>query len=349
MKVSSRVKKSLSLFAALMLAAALALPTMLAGCTNSSSTTDTTGDTTSTTTTTPSTDTTNQAKTPPATYTFTDDLGNSVTVNNPQRVVACMGSFANIWELAGGTLVGATTDAAQDYTLASPNVQTVGDFSSPDIEQIIALNPDFVIMTGISTGQPGTASQVDLRDALVSSNIPVAYFNVTTFDDYLRMLRICCDITGRDDLYQQNGSNVEQQISTIKSEAATQTTKPTVLLMTTYSGGTVVQNSSTMTGAMLADLGAVNLADQNPSLLKDFSIESIISLNPDYILVVPMGNDDAAALKNLEDATAANPAWSTLSAVKNGHYLTLDKTLFMYKPNNLWSTSYQTLYSTLYG
>ncbi len=42
-------------------------------------------------------------------YTFTDDLGNQVTVSSHERVVAGMGSFANIWELAGGTLVGAST------------------------------------------------------------------------------------------------------------------------------------------------------------------------------------------------------------------------------------------------
>ena len=47
-------------------------------------------------------------------YTFTDDLGNQVTVSTHERVVAGMGSFANIWELAGGTLVGASSDAFSD-------------------------------------------------------------------------------------------------------------------------------------------------------------------------------------------------------------------------------------------
>ena len=43
-------------------------------------------------------------------YTFTDDLGREVTVASHNRVVAGMGSFANVWELAGGTLVGASDD-----------------------------------------------------------------------------------------------------------------------------------------------------------------------------------------------------------------------------------------------
>ena len=71
--------------------------------------------------------------------------------------------------------------------------------------------------------------------------------------------------------------------------------------------------------------------------------------NPDFIFVVPMGNDDAAAMKALEDQTAANPAWSTLSAVQNGNYVTLDPHLFQYKPNERWDQSYQVLYDALYA
>ena len=86
--------------------------------------------------------------------TFTDDTGAEVTVENPQRVVACMGSFASMWELAGGTLVGASADAftRSDYDLKSENVQKVGDFANPNLEAIIALEPDFVIMTRL--GRP---------------------------------------------------------------------------------------------------------------------------------------------------------------------------------------------------
>lgn len=274
---------------------------------------------------------------------FTDDLGNEVTVDNPQRVVACMGSFANTWELAGGALVGATEDAFTSYAIASIDAARVGDFTAPNLEEIIALEPDFVIMTGASTGKDGTASQTDLKQTLEASGIKVAYFNVTTFDDYLRMLRTFCDITGSDELYEQNGVVVEQQIESLKTTAMAHGKQPRVLLMTTFSGGTRVQTSTTMTGTMLSDLGAVNLADENKSLLKDFSLESVIELDPDFIFVVPMGNDNAAAMKNLTEATEANPAWSTLSAVKNDHFITLSMDQFLAKPNDRWAESYQIL------
>ena len=282
--------------------------------------------------------------------TFTDDTGAEVTVDNPQRVVACMGSFASMWELAGGTLVGASDDAftLSDYDLKSDNVQKVGDFSSPNLEVIIALEPDFVIMTSGSGGRGGDSSQADLKAALAASNIPVACFQVTTFADYERMLRTCCDITGRDDLYEQNAQATADRIAAITAKVPAGEA-PTALVLTTFSGGTRVQASSTMTGSMLAELGAKNLADENPSLLKDFSLESIIEMNPDFIFVVPMGNDDAAACKALEDKTAANPAWSTLDAVQNGRYVTLDPHLFQYKPNERWDESYQVLFDALYA
>lgn len=281
-------------------------------------------------------------------YTFTDDTGVEVTVQNPERVIACMGSFANTWELAGGTLIGASDDAFESYALESADVAKVGDFSAPNLETIISLEPDFVIMTSGSGGRGGDSNQAELKSSLEASGIPVAFFEVTTFDDYLRMLRTFCDITGRDDLYDKNGQAVADSIEGIKAKVPAGE-EPSVLLMTTFSGGTRVQNSSSMTGAMLAELGAANLADENQSLLKDFSLESVIELNPDYIFVVPMGNDDAAAMKNLTEATEANPAWSTLSAVQDGHYITLEKELFLYKPNERWADSYQTLFDHLYA
>jgi iron complex transport system substrate-binding protein len=282
--------------------------------------------------------------------TFTDDLGNEINVDNPQRVIATMGSFAKIWELAGGTLVGVSddVDTYSGYALTSENVERVGDFTSLDMEKIIALEPDFVIMTGAATGRGGAASQTEFKETLENSGITVAYFTVTTFADYLHMLEVCTSITGRADLFETNGTEVQAAIAGIVEQVPADAEKPKVLLMTTYSGGTRVQNSETQTGAMLAELGVINIADENPSLLKDFSLEAIIEANPDFIFVVPQGADTAAAMKNLEELTSAHPAWSQLDAVAGGNYITLDPKFFQYKPNEKWADAYQMLFDYLY-
>ena len=279
-------------------------------------------------------------------YTFTDDLGNQVTVASHERVVAGMGSFASIWELAGGTLVGASDDAFSDYNIKS-DADKVGDFSSLNAESIITLEPDFVILTGASSGRGGGVAQTDLKDTLEAAGITVAYFSVTTFDDYLRMLKTCTDITGNAQAYEENGSDVAEDIDEIKREAQAKSAG-SVVVLTTYSGGTRVQSSSTQTGTMLSDLGATNITDNNPSLLSDYSLESLVKADPDFIFLLPMGDTDEAAQKALEDQTTSNPAWKELSAVKEGHVITLDPKLFLYKPNDNWDEAYETLYEALY-
>ena len=279
-------------------------------------------------------------------HTFTDDLGREVTVASHNRVVAGMGSFANIWELAGGTLVGASSDAFSDYHIKS-DAEKVGDFSSLNAETIIALDPDFVILTGASSGRGGGVAQTDLKDTLQAAGIAVAYFNVTTFDDYLRMLKTCCDITGDTEAYEENGADVAENIDAIKNKTKSKSAG-SVAVLTTYSGGTRVQASSTQTGTMLAELGASNITDVDKSLLSDYSLESLVKADPDFIFLLPMGDSDEAAQKALEDQTTANPAWKELSAVKEGRVITLDPKLFLYKPNNNWDDAYEELYEAFY-
>ena len=275
-------------------------------------------------------------------YTFTDALGQEITVNNPQRVVSLMGSFSEVWVLAGGadTLVGTSYDTVDNRDLGLPeDIANVGTYQDPNIEQILALNPDFVLLSSETTR---TDSHVALKDALSSAGITAAYFSVTHFEDYLNMLKICTDITGNTEAYQKNGVAVQERIEQIVADNKLETA-PDVLLMITFSGGIRAQSSETMTGKMLADLGCHNILDDNPSLLKDFSVENIIDTDPDYIFVIPMGNDDALAQKNLKESVESNPAWSSLSAVVNDRYILLPKDKFLYKPNAVWDESYSYL------
>ena len=50
-------------------------------------------------------------------YTFTDDLGREVTVRSTERTAALLGSFADMWYLAGGTVCATADDAWDDLNL----------------------------------------------------------------------------------------------------------------------------------------------------------------------------------------------------------------------------------------
>ena len=274
---------------------------------------------------------------------FTDALGRFVQVENPRRVAAVMGSFAQTWQLAGGQLIAATQDALEEESFALPDATAnLGAMKSPDTEQLLALEVDFVILSA------NVAEHVKLRDFLEESGIPAAYFDVETFEDYLDMLKICTDITGRADLYEQNGTAVQARIDRAIAKSQGQDA-PTVLFIRAYSTGAKAKGSDSMTGAMLRDLGCVNIADQNGSLLEELSMEEIIRQDPDFIFVTTMGASSEKAMQALAEGIESNPAWAGLTAVKEGRYILLPKELFHNKPNHRWGESYEILADYLYA
>lgn len=277
-----------------------------------------------------------------AAYTFTDSLGREVKVSSHEKTVITSGSLAEIWQLAGGEIYGVTSDAFNGHTLALPeDVKSFGDVKNPSAESIIADGADFVIMSG------GIAGQVKLDEQLSSAGVTAAYFDVEDFDDYLDALKICTDITGRGDLYAQNGEAVRERVDAAvkKSEGHE---KPNILLLRSYSTGVKAKGSDNMTGKMLADLGCVNIADSETSLLEDLSLEAIVRADPDFVFVTTMGEDEAAAVAQYESTLASNPAWQELTAVKNGRVHILPKDLYHYKPNARWGEAYEILEEILY-
>lgn len=269
--------------------------------------------------------------------TFTDSAGRTVTVSDPQKTAVFTASFADIWQLAGGTVSFATEDAfdSDKYTLPD-GVVNIGLLDSPSAELLIDGDADFVILS--STAHGG----IKLAETLEQAGMTCALFEVEDFSDYINMLKICTDITGRQDLYEKNGEAVRKNINEIISEQQNREQK-TALYLRAFSTGIKAKGSDSMTGKMLADMNCVNIADTVPQLLEELSIEEIIRQDPDFIFITIMGSDEEKARRSYEDTLASNPAWSELSAVQNGWCIFLPKQYFHNKPNAEWDKAYEML------
>lgn len=100
---------------------------------------------------------------------------------------------------------------------------------------------------------------------------------------------------------------------------------------------------------MLADLGCINIADSDTSLLETISVESVIRQEPYHIFVVTMGDDTEKAMSSLNQMMDEDTAWKTLDAVAEGRIHLMDRKLFNMKPNVRWAESYGELSETLLG
>lgn len=277
-------------------------------------------------------------------YTFTDDLGRTVTVSSCERTAALLGSYADIWMIAGGTVCATADDAWDDFNLELPqDTVNLGGTKALSLELLLGAEPDFVIAS------TNTSQHLEWQKSLEDAGITVAYFDVSEFDDYLRMLKICTDITGNTEAYKTYGTDLESRIDEILAESEGQPAQ-SVLVMRASAASIRAKNSDgTVLGIMLKDFGCVNIADDDSSLLENLSIESIALENPDKIFFIQSGDDTEGTRENVENMFGENPLWGELDAVKNGEVYFMDKMLYNFKPNARWAEAYEKLEEILYG
>ena len=276
--------------------------------------------------------------------TFTDDFGREVTVSNPGRVITLTSSFADIWYLAGGVeQMVATTNATWTYfdLPLREDIVNLGSSKQLNLEQIIACEPDLILASC------GTDRNVELEAAFEEMGLTVAYFSVNSFEDYLRMLDVCTDITGCKENYQTYGVEVQAQVD--EALGRVDESRPSVLYIRATGSSCKVKNSEgTVLGEMLLNMGCENIADVEGSLLEQLSMEVILAVDPDYIFVVMQSADPQDAQQVLEDTLLSNPAWATLSAVQEGRYYVMEQELYNLKPNARWGEAYEQLADILY-
>ena len=256
-------------------------------------------------------------------------------ISASSRVVALSRSVGELWLLAGGQLVGVTDDAF-DLEGVSPDTASIGSLSRPSLEQIVALEPDLVMLT------EDLSAHREIHESLDALGIPVLVVDINSFDDYALVMELLTEATGRGDIYDQDVTTVAAEIDTLLAENQFE---GSYLAIRTSATKNKVLKSDYFACDMLDDLGLTNIADDS-SAFDDLSLEAIAEADPDWIFVVLQGADDDA-IAAYRESFEQNPVWSELTAVREGHVIILPKDLFQYKPNARWAEAYYYLYRIL--
>lgn len=273
---------------------------------------------------------------------FIDGREEEITISKkPKRVIILFSSFIDIWTRNGGTLIGMVEDS--NTTLGNEGVETVGKFGSISLEKVLSLNPDLVILSSNSKAQK------ELILPLEENNIPIIPLTYEFKDDYFKIAKLFATINDRTDLYEQEAEKVKDEIQVIIDKTP-KDNQPKILIMFASSKSLTARGSNSTLGEMFKDLNTINIADNSNDLLddKNFSLEKIIEEDPDFIFVQTMGSDMDAVEERIKSDAESNPAWASLSAVKNNRYIVLPKDLYMYKANHRYSEAYKGLAEILY-
>ena len=280
-------------------------------------------------------------------YRFTDSAGVDISLQKkPEKVAVLFSSFAEIWQLAGGTVAISVGESAE-RGFTDDGIPVVDDGAGKTIntELLLSNQPDLVICSADIAAQRETAS------LLAAQGIPAAQFRVESFEDYLQVLKICTEITGNPQAYRTYGEDIRAQVAAVLETAKSYSagTQKEILFIRAGSGYNATKAKTAQDNfvcQMLNELGTYNIAENAPVLLDGLSLEEILTEDPEYIFFSFMGKEEAA--KAYVESLLKEDSWKSLTAVKNGNYTFLPKELFHFKPNARWAEAYRYLLELLY-
>ncbi|MBN2618198.1 MAG: ABC transporter substrate-binding protein [Spirochaetales bacterium] len=233
---------------------------------------------------------------------ITDSKNREVIIKNePERIISLAPSITEIIYALGGEkkLVGRTDYC--DYPLSVTNISSIGSLWSPNIEKIVALNPDIIIAS--------THFQKEVLEKLEDLNI-----NVVVFEESGSLNGIYTDIKkiglvlNKKDQAEDYAKQLESKITKL-TEQVKNLEKPSVYYVVAYGDqGDYTAGGDTFISDLIELAGGNNIAKD--SIGWGYSLEKIIDKNPDIIICTNKFN----TMDGLKMATG----YKFLPAIKNG-------------------------------
>jgi iron complex transport system substrate-binding protein len=231
-------------------------------------------------------------------YVF-DDLGRLVAINGtPQRIVSLAPSNTEIlFALGLGDKVVGVTDYC-DYPPEALNKTKVGGYANPDIEKIVALNPDLVLA---AYGTP-----MDVIITMAGLGLTVYGIKTIDLDDLLNDIRRVGEITEKAVEAQALTSAMESRIQAVTNQTEELEQKPKVFYIVWGGEGSALwtAGSGTFINELIEKAGGVNIC-QNITGYAEISLESVLARDPEIIITSELSYDWAQNATELASTNAS--------------------------------------------
>jgi iron complex transport system substrate-binding protein len=210
----------------------------------------------------------------PTQYAF-DDLGRLVAINGtPQRIISLAPSNTEIlFALGLGERTVGVTDYC-DYPPEALNKTKVGGYANPDVEKIVALDPDLIL---VAHGTP-----MDVINSMAGLGLTVFGIKTTDLDDLLNDIRRIAEITDKEVEAQALTSEMESRIEAVTNQTEELEQRPRVFYIV-WHDPLWTAGSGTFIHELIEKGGGVNIF-QNVTGYPTISIEEVIARDPEIII-----------------------------------------------------------------
>lgn len=210
----------------------------------------------------------------PTQYVF-DDLGRLVAINGtPQRIISLAPSNTEILFALGlgGKVVGVTDYC--DYPPEALNKTKVGGYANPDVEKIVALDPDLIL---VAHGTP-----MEVVNSMAGLGLTVFGIKTTDLDDLLNDIRRIAEITDTEAEAQALTFEMESRIQAVTNQTDELEQRPRVFYIV-WHDPLWTAGSGTFIHELIEKGGGANIF-QNVTGYPTISIEEVIARDPEIII-----------------------------------------------------------------
>ena len=189
------------------------------------------------------------------------------------------------------------------------------DFSNPDAETIIGLEPDIVI----ASGHNKTGSVEDPFKAISESGIPVVYIpSSDSIDGIYKDIEFIADVVNERSKGKEIVNDMKAQVEEIKAIGDTITDKKSVYFEISPAPYLSSFGKSTFLNEMIEIIGAKNIFENEEGWVSP-TAEAIIDANPDVIIT------NAGYMENPTEEIKSRDAWENINAIKNNEVYLVDQ------------------------
>jgi iron complex transport system substrate-binding protein len=228
----------------------------------------------------------------------------------PQRIVSLAPALTEVLfslEL-GDQVVGVTNDC--DRPEEARRKPKIGGMANPSLEAIVALKPDWVVMT--NDGNPKLISE-----RLARLGIRTYVFKSRRLDEIPAGIREMGQALGAQSASDHLAENIEKSIHKITRSQDSKSSEQNLgvrrkALFVLWTSPLIVAGPGTILNDAMKIAGLKNIASDAKVPYPRFSVESVIERKPDLILIGKMGED----MKTLSKGFLKNV--SRLEAVQKG-------------------------------
>ena len=270
--------------------------------------------------------------------TVTDMMGREVTLEEPAtRVVALTASDCEILYAigAGDTLVGRGTYC--DYPAQVSEVPVVDSGSETNLEQILALEPQVLLMSTMSQTE-------EQAKQLEEAGVHVVISDAQDIEGVYTAIEMIGTLMGKQEEAAGVIQSMKDTFSQIQEKSSGDGSQTIYFEVSPLEWGLWAAGSNTFMNEIAEMMGLKNcFADLDG--WASVSEEQVLERNPDYILTITTYSGEGPLP---EEEIMARPGWENVTAVKNGAILNLQNNELS-RPAPRLAEGAKMLYDFVYG